>query len=271
MPKRMIDTDLWNDSKFADEFTPEDKYFWLFLLTTRYGSIAGVFEVSPKQIAKDMGYSEESVSNLIERFIRYELIDYDKDNKELLILNWYRYNWSSSPLVEKSITKELGKIKTERFKEYVIDTYAKTKTNDTLSIGYRYHTNTISNNISITNKELSIKDIKEKENKIKEKEKAENYGEFGRVRLTATEYERAKTKYGDDLETIIADIDIYCETNKKQYKSFLGAMATFVARDGESNKPKYRINNISHKPTINKTSNNDYDYADDIWDELKKI
>ena len=271
MPKRMIDTDLWNDSKFADDFTPEDKYFWLFLLTTRYGSIAGVFEVSPKQIAKDMGYSEESVSNLIERFIRYELIDYDKDNKELLILNWYRYNWSSSPLVEKSITKELDKIKTNHFKEYVIDTYAKTKTNDTLSIGYRYHTNTISNTISITNKELSIKDIKEKENKIKEKEKAENYGEFGRVRLTATEYERAKTKYGDDLETIITDIDTYCETNKKQYKSFLGAMATFVARDADSQRPKYRINNKIKNTTINKTSNNDYDYADDLWDELKKL
>ena len=35
---------MWNDSKFADDFTPEDKYFWLMLLTTRYGNLAGCFD-----------------------------------------------------------------------------------------------------------------------------------------------------------------------------------------------------------------------------------
>ena len=30
MPIRSIDTELWNDPKITDDFTPEDKYFWLY-------------------------------------------------------------------------------------------------------------------------------------------------------------------------------------------------------------------------------------------------
>lgn len=235
MPKRMIDTDLWNDTKFADEFTPEDKYFWLFLLTTRYGNISGCFEISPKQIAKDIGYSEESVLNLIERFIRYELIDYNKAHKELIILNWYRYNWSSSPLVEKSIEKELDKIKTENYKEYIIDTFSKLREGNTLSIGYRYPTNTISNNslnyISIKDKE------KEKENNVKEKQKERR---FKRPDISEVE-QYVLENYETNHKLFAEKFHAYYESNgwkvgKNPMKDWKATIRTWVAKENISKK-----------------------------------
>lgn len=157
MAKRMIDTEMWNDPKFSDDFTPEDKYFWLFLLTTRYGNLSGVFEISINQIANDLGYNKSSVENLIYRFEEvHKMIKYNTETKEMFIFNWYKYNWTKSPLFEKSLEKFFNQIKCIEFKEIVAKMYEGFKNGDTVSIPY--YTIPISNTISITNKDKDIKD-----------------------------------------------------------------------------------------------------------------
>ena len=170
MASRSVDTELWSDSKITDEFTPEDKYFWLFLLTTRYGNLSGVFEITPQQIARDMGYSKESVENLIFRFeTQHKLISYNKDTKELFIYNWYKYNWTRSPLFEKSLFKYIDKIKNEDFKQIVSQMYQDYKESNTVLIPYRYPTksNTVSNTNSISTISLDL-DLKEETYTIEE-------------------------------------------------------------------------------------------------------
>ena len=54
--KRLVDTSLWTDGK-VDEFTPEDKYFMLYLLTNPFTTQLGIYELSIKQAAFQMGYS----------------------------------------------------------------------------------------------------------------------------------------------------------------------------------------------------------------------
>ena len=151
MAIRYVDSELWNDSKFADDFTPEDKFFWLMILTTRYGNLAGCFEFSIKQMAKDSGYSVEVVDKLIKRFIEvHMMIDYNYDTKEILILNWHKYNWTKSPKIKISLDRYIDKIKDERFKSYVKESY-KQYCSNTLSIPYQYISTTITNTISNTN------------------------------------------------------------------------------------------------------------------------
>ena len=160
MASRSVDTELWSDSKITDEFTPEDKYFWLFLLTTRYGNLSGVFEITSQQIARDMGYSKESVENLIFRFeTQHKLISYNKDTKELFIHNWYRYNWTKSPQFERSLMKFVEKIKSLEFKEIVVQMYQDYKESNTVLIPYRYPTksNTISNTFLSLELDLDFK------------------------------------------------------------------------------------------------------------------
>jgi uncharacterized phage protein (TIGR02220 family) len=162
LANRNIDTEMWSDPKFTDDFTPEDKYFWLFLLTTRYGNISGCFEVTYKQIAREMGYSDDSIKNLVYRFsILHGLITHDEKTNEILIHNWYKYNWNKSPLVEKNIMKFISQIKSSLLREMVTEMYEKYKNGNTVSIGYRYPTNTIPDTNNILNdKEKDLKDLK---------------------------------------------------------------------------------------------------------------
>lgn len=169
MALRMIDTNLWKDPKVTDNFTPEDKYFWVYLLTCDYGNLSGVFEISLKQISRDMGYSEESVRNLIYRFTEiHKMIAYNYETQEAFIFNWYKYNWTKSPLFEKSLLKHTSKIKCVEFKEIVEKMYEEFKFSNTVSIPYRYHTNTItitnSNTNNISNNTNNI--LKEEYKKI---------------------------------------------------------------------------------------------------------
>ena len=171
MANRFIESDMWNDSKFADDFTPEEKYFWLMLLTTRYGNLTGCFEFSIKQMAKESGYNVEIIEKLIVALIKkHKVIDYDYDTKEILILNWHKYNWTKSPKFEVSLKKYANEIKSEKFRNHVIASY-KQYTSDTVSIPYQYDTSSIS--ISIRDS-ISISKDKDKEKEkemIKEKEK----------------------------------------------------------------------------------------------------
>ena len=121
---RSVYPKFWRDSKVHDYFTPEDKYFMLWCLTNDYTNLVGCYEVSIKQIKDDLGYSEETVENLLYRFSKiHHVIDYDKSTKELFIRNWYKYNWTSSEKLEKPLIAAIKKIKNNNFREELIDIY----------------------------------------------------------------------------------------------------------------------------------------------------
>ena len=106
---RQIKTSFWTDTLVDENFSPEDKYFYLYLLTNIHTTLCGCYEVSKKKIAEETGYSVESVSSLINRFEKtYGLIRYDEKTYELLILNWSKHNWTESPKFRKLLEKEIG-------------------------------------------------------------------------------------------------------------------------------------------------------------------
>ncbi len=153
MATRSIDSEIWNDPKMTDDFTPEDRYFWLYCLTNKHGNLSGVFEVSYKQIAKEMGYNEETVRNLIYRFTtKHQVLTYVEETKEMFIHNWFRYNWTKSPSFEKALYKYIAKIKDQELRELIPQIYEKFKSGDTVSTPYRYGSNTnTSTNTNIFN------------------------------------------------------------------------------------------------------------------------
>ena len=127
---RTIYLSFWTDAKVDDDFTPEDKYFFLYLLTNPHTNICGCYEVTPKQMARETGYNEDSVKRLLDRMEKvHGVIKYDSDTKEVLIPNWGKYNWHNSPKTMAGAEKVAQHIKSETFKKVVVDT---------LSIGYGY-------------------------------------------------------------------------------------------------------------------------------------
>ena len=90
--KRAVDTEFWKDSK-VDEFTPEDKYFMLYLLTNPSTTQLGIYELSIKQAAYHLGYSKEAVRVLIDRFQKaYGVIFYSEETSEIAIKNFLRHS-----------------------------------------------------------------------------------------------------------------------------------------------------------------------------------
>lgn len=137
---RNININFWTDTKVADDFTPEDKYFMLYCLTNNYTNLCGCYEISIKQMSKDLGYDVDTIEKLLDRFTNiHKVILYDKNNKELLIKNWNKYNWTKSQKLDKPLLNEIEKIKTIDFKAFVTDKYNK---RDTVSIPYAYPSDT---------------------------------------------------------------------------------------------------------------------------------
>jgi hypothetical protein len=85
----MVHTDFWLNPVLSEEMTPEDLYFFLYLLTNPHTTQIGIYKITKKQMAFDMGYSIESVDSLMNRFIQHhELIRYNPNTRELAIKNW---------------------------------------------------------------------------------------------------------------------------------------------------------------------------------------
>lgn len=117
---RTICLTFWTDTKIADEFTPEDRYFYLYLFTNPHTNLAGCYEVGISQIANETGYNKDSVERLLKRFSEiHKVAVYSNETKEVLLLNWHKYNWTSSEKFRKPLEAEINKVKEPTFKEYL--------------------------------------------------------------------------------------------------------------------------------------------------------
>lgn len=133
---RNIRPTFWTDTKVADDFTAEDKYFMLYCLTNPYVNIIGCYEISIKQMANDLGYSKDSVESLLKRFAEHhKTIEYNTATKELWVKNWHKYNWTASPKIDKPILAAIQSVKCDKFREAIIELY---NSRDTVSIPYAY-------------------------------------------------------------------------------------------------------------------------------------
>ena len=114
---------FWTDSKIDDDFTPEDKYFFLYLLSNPHTSVTGCYEISMKQMERETGYNTDTIARLIQRMQDvHKVIRYDQETKEVLIVNWHKYNWTKSENLIKSVIRVAQYIKSAEFKKYVLDT-----------------------------------------------------------------------------------------------------------------------------------------------------
>lgn len=117
MAKRLIDTELWNNEDIIENFTAEDKYFWLYLLTSPHNTVCGVFKNKPALIARDMGLHKDTIINLLYRFQTvHHLIYADKETDEIIILNWGKFNWTKSEDFMKTVSKQAETIQSSYIK-----------------------------------------------------------------------------------------------------------------------------------------------------------
>ena len=241
---RNISMSFWSDTKVVDEFSPEDKYFMLYCLTNQYTNLCGCYEISIKQMVRDTGYNEETITKLLDRFNKkYRIIKYNKENKELYIINWFKYNWTKSEKLNKPLLEEIKKIKTTEYKKELTELYNK---RDTVSIPYRYPIDTTVS-VSVTDT-VTDTDI---------------YGEFKNVKLTKEEYKKLEEK---KLLPYIEQLSSYIASSGKKYKSHYATILNWSRKDKSTNNdiiPKWMDKDIDSN-----ISNKEKEEMDEILKEI---
>lgn len=121
--KRVVSTGFWTDKKVLNDFSPEDKYFMLYLLTNPYTTQLGIYNFPIKHVALDMGYSEEAVKVLLDRFEnKYGIIKYSSRTSEIAIKNYLRHSiMKGGKPVYDCLIKEHNKVVDKSLLEYVFD------------------------------------------------------------------------------------------------------------------------------------------------------
>lgn len=129
--KRIVDTAFWTDGK-VDEFSPEDKYFMLYLMTSPFTTQLGIYGISVKQIAFQLGYSMDTVRVLLERFEnKYKIIIYSKETDEIAIKNYLRHSIVKGGFpVRDCLIKEMAKVKN---KDLIAQVFAHIKSREDLN------------------------------------------------------------------------------------------------------------------------------------------
>lgn len=117
---RNIQMTFWSDSKVLEEFETDDKLMFLYLMTNCRTSNCGCYEIPMTFMANETGFSKEKVKKLITRLQNeLDVIRYDFDTKEVLILNWHKYNWTSSNDFQKSLRYAISQVRNPDFKAYL--------------------------------------------------------------------------------------------------------------------------------------------------------
>ena len=276
MAKRLIDTELWNNEDIIEYFTAEDKYFWLYLLTNPHNNICGVMKASPVLIARDMGYSKESIQNLLYRFENvHKAICVDKETHELLILNWGKFNWNKSPDILKTVEKTMNSINSYYIREILSNKIKevwgkideKQQGVDRVSTGCGQDTNTV----SITNIISNIFNYWNTKNIIVHRELNDTIHKAIEKALKKYSEKEIKT-YIDRYDTVIKD-ETYFWSYKWSLKTFLtqGNGISCFTDEGETwvnylnrDNKKQTSNTIDKQPQRSLMSDRDRDILDSI-------
>lgn len=202
---RKINTSFWQDP-FVLELTPEEKYFYLYIMTNTKTSQCGIYEIPKKIIEIETGYNRETIDKLINRFVEYGKVLYSESTNELMLINWIKYNGSSSPKVMSRVETELKEVKNKELVEKYIE----------LSNGYNYTLDTVSILYPYSMDTQSQEEEEEEKEKEKEKEEEE--------KISPVPYEKIKDLFNDicksysPIRTLSNKRKEHLKARWKQYK-----------------------------------------------------
>lgn len=143
---RMLHTSFWTDSKVSNDFTPEDRYFYMYLLTNPSMNLSGCYEISVRKMAFETGYSSETVNKLLSRMEDvHKVISYSRETNEILLFNFKKYNWTKSQKYLIGLRSHIDNVKYGPFKVYLEKSFEAFLADDDISlIPYPYPTDTVS-------------------------------------------------------------------------------------------------------------------------------
>lgn len=120
MAYRKIHDSFWTDPDI-EELTPEQRYFYLYLLTNPACNQIGLFEFSVRRAVFETGYNRETIEKLLDHFEYLGKIVVSRETKEIVICNFYHHNKSNSPKVITHVQQLLSNVKDRTLIQSIYD------------------------------------------------------------------------------------------------------------------------------------------------------
>lgn len=218
--QRYISTSFWDDA-WVQSLSPDEKLFYIYLLTNPLTNIAGVYQITDRRISFDIGFSEETIVKMWSRF--------DAGGKAVRIGEWVvipswpkHQRWEKSQKIQSGIESILKNLPTSVFKTLE-------------NIGYQYPIDRVSipqaypSNYIDTDTDTDIDSESSTPPPKSEKVKHPSLG----VPLGKAQYERLIAEYGKStVEEYIRKIDNYVKSKgRKPYKDYAAAAENWMQRD----------------------------------------
>lgn len=244
--KRVVDIGFWTDNKVINDFSPEDKYFMLYLLTNPHTTQLGIYEINIKQSGFEMGYDTNTILTLLDRFERtYGIIKYSRKTSEIAIINFLRHSIiKGGKPVEDLLEKELKKIKDKNLISFVFGKIAaKEDLNETVKKIIKEYQNNNENQNEIQNDNDNDNDVSyddtyhDSSKPIIAKPIKHKYGEYKNVLLTDEELDKLKNEF-PDYEQKVENLSSYIESKGAKYKSHLATIRNWAKKDSVPQKGK---------------------------------
>lgn len=169
-----VERGYWQD-EFILELTPEQKFFYLYLMTNNKVNTLGAYVFPLTMSTVELGYNKETVLKLLDHFAQVGKIIWDETTKEVFLLNWPKRNWNKKTATLRALKKDFGALKSPVLRETVALLF-----NDFYSEKAQEQSGTIGNNEEQKGTNGNNEDIldgrkenreKRIENREKEKEK----------------------------------------------------------------------------------------------------
>ncbi len=77
---RQVYTSFWQDG-FIMALPPNEKYFYLYLITNSKTTLYGIYELPVKLMEFETGYTYDEIENLLKKFESYGKIKYSRETK----------------------------------------------------------------------------------------------------------------------------------------------------------------------------------------------
>lgn len=218
--KRIVSTSFWEDPKVITQFTPEDKYFMLYLLTNPHTKQLGIYQLVPKITAFEMGYSIESIVSLLERFeTKYEIIKYNKETMEVAIKNYLKHSVikGGKPVLD-CLKQDAKMVKDKSLLIYISESLKDEDINNTVKeflIDITDNTDNTNNTITLFNSNLitenTYKDINDNDND-NDSIVPVSYDDTSTIRIPIRGHDLEMAKkagFDDDGELLNAYVDFF--------------------------------------------------------------
>lgn len=111
---RQVHVSFWQDS-FVLDLPPEEKFFYLYLMTNSKTTQCGIYELPLKVVEMETGLSSDRIFQLLYKFVEYKKILFNEETREVMLLNWLKHNKLTSSKVMTCAVKELEEVKHKPF------------------------------------------------------------------------------------------------------------------------------------------------------------